>query len=179
MPTGPLTDSQVRDYHRDGYVLARGMFDSEEIRLISQAAREDRALDQHSFGRADGEGGTVRLSLWNHPGDTIYGMFARCESVVNSAEKLLGRRGLPLPLQDDHEGRARRRRVGVAPGLRLLVSERRPVPAAVQRLHRGRPGHARERLPAGDPRLASTSAASTTSSPATRPARTRSAWTKR
>ena len=44
----------------------------------------------HSLSRADGEGGQVRLSLWNHPGDSVYGMFARCESVVNSAEKLLG-----------------------------------------------------------------------------------------
>ena len=66
------------------------MFDAEEIGLLGHAAREDRALDEHSFGRADGEGGTVRLSLWNHPGDTIYGTIARCESVVNSAEKLLG-----------------------------------------------------------------------------------------
>ena len=89
MPTGPLSESQAGEYRRDGYVLAPGMFTREEIGLISQASREDRALDQHSFGRADGEGGTVRLSLWNHPGDTIYGMFARCESVVNSAEKLL------------------------------------------------------------------------------------------
>ncbi|MCZ2074115.1 MAG: phytanoyl-CoA dioxygenase family protein, partial [Bryobacterales bacterium] len=32
----------------------------------------------------------MRLSLWNHPGDTIYGMVARCESIVNSMEKLLG-----------------------------------------------------------------------------------------
>src|SRR3954453_15910188 len=89
MPSGPLTDDQVRAYRRDGYVLARGMFDPEEIRLLGQAAREDRALDQHAFGRADGEGGTVRLSLWNHPGDTIYGMIARCESIVGSAEKIL------------------------------------------------------------------------------------------
>jgi hypothetical protein len=66
------------------------MFESEEIELLRRAAKEDRELDQHSFGRGDGQGGTVRLSLWNHPGDTIYGMFARCESIVNSAEKLLG-----------------------------------------------------------------------------------------
>ena len=63
---------------------------AEEIGLLRRAAKEDRELDQHSFGRGDGEGGTVRLSLWNHPGDTLYGMFARCESVVNSAERLLG-----------------------------------------------------------------------------------------
>ena len=89
MPSGPLTDQQVADYRRDGFVLARRMFDADQIGLLAQAAREDRALDQHAFGRADGEGGTVRLSLWNHPGDTIYGMVARCESIVASAEKIL------------------------------------------------------------------------------------------
>ena len=47
-------------------------------------------LDQHAFGRADGEGGTVRLSLWNHPTDTIYGMIARSDSIVGSMEKILG-----------------------------------------------------------------------------------------
>lgn len=66
------------------------MFDEREIALLGRAAREDRALDEHSFGRADGEGGVVRLSLWNHPGDTIYGMFARCRTMVESAEVLLG-----------------------------------------------------------------------------------------
>ena len=28
-------------------------------------------LDDHAFGRDDGEGGVVRLSLWNYPGDGI------------------------------------------------------------------------------------------------------------
>ena len=86
----PLNDRQVEEYHREGYVIARGFFDGEEIDLLRRAAKEDRALDEHSFGRADGEGGTVRLSLWNHPGDGIYGMFARCERMVRSVEKILG-----------------------------------------------------------------------------------------
>jgi ectoine hydroxylase len=90
MATGPISDRQVRDYHADGYVLAKGLFDVEEINLLQRAAKEDRELDQHSFGRKDGEGGTVRLSGWNHAGDTLYGMFARCESIVNSMEKVLG-----------------------------------------------------------------------------------------
>jgi len=90
MLTGSITDDQVRAYQTDGYVLVRGMFEPDEIELLGRAAREDRALDQHSFGRADGEGGTVRLSLWNQPGDSIYGMVARCQRVVGSAEKLLG-----------------------------------------------------------------------------------------
>ncbi|HET6572398.1 MAG TPA: phytanoyl-CoA dioxygenase family protein [Fimbriiglobus sp.] len=85
-----LSDEQVCRYHEDGYALAKRLFDAEEVGLLYRAAKEDRELDKQSFGRADGEGGVVRLSLWNHPGDGIYGMFARCERVVRSAEKLLG-----------------------------------------------------------------------------------------
>ena len=84
-----LNDADVRRYHQDGYVVVKGLLDPEETGLLARAAREDRVLDQHSFGRADGEGGTVRLSLWNHPTDTIYGMVARSESIVGSAERIL------------------------------------------------------------------------------------------
>ncbi|MCI0366514.1 MAG: phytanoyl-CoA dioxygenase family protein [Phycisphaerales bacterium] len=84
-----ITKEQIAAYHRDGYVIARRMFDQEEITLLRRAAVTDRELDNQSFGRADGEGGTVRLSLWNHPGESIYGMFARCRRIVDSAEKIL------------------------------------------------------------------------------------------
>jgi hypothetical protein len=90
MASGPLTENQVAEYRRKGFVLARGVFDAAEIGLLARAAKEDRVLDQHAFGKDDGAGNTVRLSLWNHPGDTLYGMFARCDSVVSSAEKILG-----------------------------------------------------------------------------------------
>ena len=88
-PLGPLTDAELASYRRDGYVVVRGFFDAEEVGLLRRAAKEDRELDRHAFGRADGEGGTVRLSLWNHPGDGIYGMMARCERMVRSAERIL------------------------------------------------------------------------------------------
>lgn len=89
MALGPISKDLVSEYQKKGYVLVRGMFSAEEIALLRRAAKEDKALDDHSFGRSDGEGHTVRLSLWNHPGDTLYGMFARCESIVRSAETLL------------------------------------------------------------------------------------------
>ena len=89
MARGCLSNDEARRYHQTGYVVAKRFFDREEIELLKRAAKEDRALDDHSFSRNDGEGGKVRLSLWNHPGDTLYGMFARCESIVDSAAKLL------------------------------------------------------------------------------------------
>jgi hypothetical protein len=84
-----LSGEQIARYHQDGYVLVPAFFDAEEIDLLRRAAREDHELDRRAFARADGEGGQVRLSLWNHPGQGIYGTFARCERMVRSAEKIL------------------------------------------------------------------------------------------
>jgi ectoine hydroxylase-related dioxygenase (phytanoyl-CoA dioxygenase family) len=89
MPSAPLNAQQIADYRRAGYVMVRSLFDAEEIDLLRRAAKEDKQLDDHAFGKADGEGGQVRLSLWNHPGAGIYGMIARCRRIVDSAEALL------------------------------------------------------------------------------------------
>ena len=138
MRPGPLSAEQLARYERQGYLLVDAMFDAEEIGLLLRSAKEDRALDAHSYGKDDGEGGRVRLSLWNHPGRG----HLRHVRAVPADRRLLRadsrRRGLPLPFQDDHEGRQGRRRLDLAPGLRLLVPERRPLPRPGQRLHRGR-----------------------------------------
>ncbi|MCA9231540.1 MAG: phytanoyl-CoA dioxygenase family protein [Planctomycetales bacterium] len=89
MSQGLFSAEQLADYQRDGYVLVRSLFDPEEIDLLRRAAKEDRAMDEHAFGRSDGEGGSVRLSLWNHPGDDLYGMFARCRRMVDTVEQVL------------------------------------------------------------------------------------------
>ena len=86
---GKLSPEQIAAYHRDGYVLYPGLFDPEEIGLLGRSAREDKVLDDHSFSKDDGTGADVRLSLWNHPGEGIYGMFARCHRVVDTVEELL------------------------------------------------------------------------------------------
>ena len=89
MASGPIAPDRLTEYRQKGYTLVRRMFNSQEIDLLRSSAKQDKALDDHAFGRDDGRGKIVRLSLWNHPGDTIYGMFARCESIVNSAERIL------------------------------------------------------------------------------------------
>ena len=154
MATGPLRDDVLKTYEADGFVIARGMFDSEEIGLLRRAAKEDRELDQHSFGRGDGEGGTVRLSLWNHPGDTLYGMFARCESMVNSAEKILGGEVYhyhsKMIMKDPKVGGAWTWHQDYGYWYQNGVL----FPLLSSAFHRGRSGHPGERLHAGAARLA-------------------------
>jgi hypothetical protein len=89
MFSGRFSAQQIDEFHRDGFSIFRGLFDAEEIDLLARSAKEDRELDKRSFKRDDGTGAEVRLSLWNHPGDGIYGMFARCRRVVDSVEQLL------------------------------------------------------------------------------------------
>ncbi|MAT72220.1 MAG: phytanoyl-CoA dioxygenase family protein [Planctomycetaceae bacterium] len=84
-----FNDETVAEYRQHGFVVVPQLFDVEEIDLLRRCAKEDQALDAQSFDRADGEGGRVRLSLWNYPSDEIYGMIARCRRVVDAAEQLL------------------------------------------------------------------------------------------
>ena len=90
MTTRILSQAQIESYQRDGFLILRHFFADEVIDQLKQTAHEDRILDQTSFGRADGEGGVVRLSLWNHPTDTIYGAIARSRGLVDAVEQLLG-----------------------------------------------------------------------------------------
>ena len=84
-----LNQKQIKAYKRDGYLLINNLFDQDEIGLLSCSAKQDREIERMSKGRIDTQGSEVRLSLWNQPGDTIYGMFARCHRIVNSMEVLL------------------------------------------------------------------------------------------
>ncbi|MCH2329929.1 MAG: phytanoyl-CoA dioxygenase family protein [Roseibacillus sp.] len=85
-----FNSEQLAGFNRDGYLIVRGLFTEEEIGLLGETARNDHAMDQASSTMDDGKGNDVRLSLWNHPGDGVYGMVARCRRVVDGVEDILG-----------------------------------------------------------------------------------------
>ena len=84
-----LSPQERSDYERDGFIIVRNLFTVEEISLLGKTARADNAMDKSSSSMDDGEGNAVRLALWNHPGDGIYGMIARCRKLVDRVEDLL------------------------------------------------------------------------------------------
>jgi hypothetical protein len=145
MASGPITPDRLTEYRQAGYTLVRRMFNSQEIDLLRRSAKQDKTLDDHAFGRDDGRGNIVRLSLWNHP---IYGMFARCESIVNSAERILEGEVYhyhsKMIMKDAKTGSA-------WPGIRTTVIGIRMVssPRCLQRIHCCRSSHSRKRLRLG------------------------------
>lgn len=85
-----FTPEEVAQFQRDGYLFVPGLLDRDETELLLNTARSDREMQEHAFGVQDASGRKSRLSLWNHPGDDLYGMVSRSRRIVDRMEQLLG-----------------------------------------------------------------------------------------
>ncbi|MDJ0894352.1 MAG: phytanoyl-CoA dioxygenase family protein [Alphaproteobacteria bacterium] len=85
-----LTPDQRQAFEADGFVIVRGLFDAEETALLRRAMEEDPQIRGNLYDRTDAEGAATRMVAWNHPGDSVYGLAARSERVVDTMEDLLG-----------------------------------------------------------------------------------------
>lgn len=84
------TAVQVDAFHADGYLMVRGLFDTEETDLLLKVARADARLDGDKLARRDAQGGITRLALRNELGNDIYSAVTRSRRVVDTMEVLLG-----------------------------------------------------------------------------------------
>ena len=85
-----LTPEQRARFDDDGYFLVSGFFSSEETGLLRGAMERDPAVSGHFYDRTDSEGLSTKMVTWNHPGDSVYGLAARSEKMVDTMEDLLG-----------------------------------------------------------------------------------------
>jgi ectoine hydroxylase-related dioxygenase (phytanoyl-CoA dioxygenase family) len=91
MATSILSDVQVRQYHKDGFVLVPKLFDDEEIDLLRRIARANRQQRVESAAsRRDAQGGAIKLEVHNDLPDDIEAAFVRCRRIVDAMEVLLG-----------------------------------------------------------------------------------------
>ena len=84
-----LTPSQLAEFHTNGFVIVRGMFDLEETGLLRDAMERDPEVSSHILDRLDANGSATRIALWNRAGDSVYGMAARCARMVDTMEQIL------------------------------------------------------------------------------------------
>jgi ectoine hydroxylase-related dioxygenase (phytanoyl-CoA dioxygenase family) len=85
----PLTAEQVSLYHRDGYLVVKGLFSKEEVSRLYTVAVEDEVITKNSYNVNDESGRKSKLALWFTSGDDIYGMATRSERMVLSVDALL------------------------------------------------------------------------------------------
>ncbi len=88
--TTAFTVDQLAQYQRDGYFLAKQLFDASEMHKLLTFAQGDPALASGAYGRKDATGKETKLALWNKAGEDLYSMFARCPRIVDRMEQALG-----------------------------------------------------------------------------------------
>ena len=80
-----------KTFEDDGFIIARKLFDADEIDLLARIARDDKALADEAYARKDSTGAQTRLTLRNNLDDTcMYSAIVRSERVANTMGQLLG-----------------------------------------------------------------------------------------
>ena len=90
MTPSNLSPAEMAHWNETGYLFVPQLFDAEEMRILLAYAKSDEALIAGAAGRKDATGQITKLTLWNHAGDDLYGMFSRSPRIVNRMEQLLG-----------------------------------------------------------------------------------------
>ena len=85
-----LDAKQVEAFHRDGFVIVRGLLNERETSILQQVAHADEKLAALMNTRLDAGGAKTTLALDNGLGDDIYSAIVRSERLVKSTEQLLG-----------------------------------------------------------------------------------------
>ncbi|BDF94622.1 phytanoyl-CoA dioxygenase family protein [Pseudoalteromonas haloplanktis] len=85
-----LTPQQIADFHRDGYVIAKGYYDEQEIARLQHTAFNDDSLYERAWHKKDADGAVSKVCLWQKTGDDFYSMFSRGRRLVDVCEKLIG-----------------------------------------------------------------------------------------
>lgn len=84
-----LTEEQIAQYHKDGYVLVKGFCSQQETSKLYKVALEDEAMSKNAMDLNDQSGKKTKLSLWFKPGNDVFGYLTRSEKMVNAVGQLL------------------------------------------------------------------------------------------
>ncbi len=52
-----IADEKLKQFKHDGFLVFPKLFSKVEIDLLRERAKSDHQMDQHAYGRGDGEGG--------------------------------------------------------------------------------------------------------------------------
>jgi ectoine hydroxylase-related dioxygenase (phytanoyl-CoA dioxygenase family) len=84
-----LTEQQIADYKKDGYVIVKNLLQREEVQKLYGIATGDNTLQKHAFDLNDQSGKKTKLTLWYTPGNDAYGLLTKSKRLVNSVDKLM------------------------------------------------------------------------------------------
>src|SRR5918993_2308573 len=84
-----INSEQVTAFQRDGYVIVKNFFSTEEIEKLYGIAVADTVMRSNAVDLNDQTGKKTKLTLWFNPGEDVYSMLIRSNRMVKSAARLL------------------------------------------------------------------------------------------
>jgi ectoine hydroxylase-related dioxygenase (phytanoyl-CoA dioxygenase family) len=85
-----LSPAKVASYGRDGFVILRDVFSSEEIAAMVKAVEIGDRVAESTRDRDDGDGRITRLAIWHELGKDVWSAVSTSPRIVNSVRILLG-----------------------------------------------------------------------------------------
>ncbi len=84
------TESDIRQFQDEGFLIVPKLFSDDEAVLMGQYARADQELVRRASSRSDAQGGTTTLCLSNDLGSDLYAAVVRSRRVADNMSKFLG-----------------------------------------------------------------------------------------
>lgn len=85
-----LNEDQIEEFARNGYLIVTDLFDSEEVSLLLNIARNDKQIAQDANERLDLNSGKAKLWITGSLDRDIYSAIVRSPRVVDPMEQILG-----------------------------------------------------------------------------------------
>ena len=89
MPGLKLSESQIKAYYTDGYIVIKNFCSAEEINKLYGTAVDDDAMRKNALDLNDQSGKKTKLSLWFTPGNDVFGYLTRSEKMIQPVAQLL------------------------------------------------------------------------------------------
>lgn len=85
-----LTDRDVLDYQRDGFVLVKELFAKREVAAMIEAIETGGRVASQTRAADDASGKQSKLAIWHDLGEDIWAAASTCPRIVNNVRVLLG-----------------------------------------------------------------------------------------
>ena len=85
-----MTQQQKEQYEENGYLILSKFLNGEEVRLLYGIATEDKIMRSNAMDFNDQSNKSTKLTLWFTPGEDVYSLLIRSQSIVDAVQTLLG-----------------------------------------------------------------------------------------
>ena len=84
-----FSDDQKKQFNKDGYIIAKSLFSSEEIEILAKTTKTDAEFTDHDDHLVDSSGLKTVLNIRYHLQDDISSAFVASQRIVENMEFLL------------------------------------------------------------------------------------------